>query len=214
MAWVREYMEYSFERLARGLYQHPFKVLVILSLVVLILSSKLPSISIDTSTEGMLQQNDPVLLEYDRFREQFGQEEIIILAIQSPENFNADFLSKLKSLHHDLENEIPHLKEVYSLMNATRIYNQGDTLFVEANIDVLTDGPREGRRGTITPWQCAHAMRLPRGRLLSPRLSKAFRSSGCLWGSLALPGWPVNFTWRRVVPGVTIKNCGIVMRPV
>ena len=37
--------------------------------------SNLPKITIDTSTEGFLYDDDPAVVRYESFKEQFGQDE-------------------------------------------------------------------------------------------------------------------------------------------
>ena len=96
------------------LYDNPIKVLLVTCLLVGFFVIQIPSISIDTSSEALLRKEDPSLLEYNRFRDQFGRAELIVIAIQSPEIFNSVFFSRLQSFHQELEEEIPYLREVTS----------------------------------------------------------------------------------------------------
>jgi hypothetical protein len=100
---------------------------------------QIPSISIDTSSEALLKKEDPSLLEYNRFRDQFGRAELIVIAIQSPEIFSSTFLSRLRAFHQDLEEEIPYLREVTSLINARSTRGEKDSLIVK---DLLEDWPK------------------------------------------------------------------------
>ncbi|MBW2514751.1 MAG: MMPL family transporter [Deltaproteobacteria bacterium] len=137
---LRTTVEKRFERLGAWLYDNPVKVLLATFLLVGFFVVQIPSISIDTSSEALLKKEDPSLLEYNRFRDQFGRAELIVIAIQSPEIFSSTFLSKLQSFHQDLEEEIPYLREVTSLINARRTRGERDRLIVK---DLLEDWPRD-----------------------------------------------------------------------
>jgi len=140
MAISKEKIEKLFEIGARWLFRNPIKMLVVSFLLIGFLVYQIPSISIDTSSEAMLHADDPSLLEYNRFRDQFGRAELIIIAVQAPEVFNARFLAQLQSFHTALEEEIPYLREVTSLINARNTRGQNDELIVE---DLLEGWPLE-----------------------------------------------------------------------
>ena len=131
MANAKAKIESLFETTGRRLYQNRIKVLILAFVIIGLFTYRLPSITIDTSSESLLHKDDPSILEYNRFREQFGRSEMIIIAAQAPNVFEADFLSKLKSFHHDLEEEIPYLREVHSLINARDTRGEEDQLIVE-----------------------------------------------------------------------------------
>lgn len=137
---LKEKIEKFFETAGRWLFRNPIKVLVVSFLFIGFLVYQIPSISIDTSSEAMLHDDDPSLLEYNRFRDQFGRAELIIITIQAPEVFNTAFLTRLKSFHTDLEAELPYLREVTSLINARNTIGQKDELIVE---DLLEGWPEE-----------------------------------------------------------------------
>jgi len=135
----RDAIEGRFESLGAWLYDNPLKVLLATCLLVGFFAYQIPSISIDKSSEALLKKGDPSLQEYNRFRDQFGRAELIVIAIQSPEIFSSAFLSKLQSFHQDLEKEIPYLRDVTSLINVRRTRGEKDDLIVE---DLLETWPR------------------------------------------------------------------------
>ena len=100
--------------------------------------SQIPKITIDTSTEGFLHENDPTLLSYNAFRDQFGRDEVIIIALKSPNIFSQAFLKKLKVLHEDLEQNVPFIDDITSLVNARNTRGETNELIVE---DLLEDWP-------------------------------------------------------------------------
>mgnify|MGYP001820752889 CR=1 FL=1 len=139
MSELRDTVEKQFERLGAWLYDNPIKVLLATCLLVGFFVFQIPSISIDTSSEALLKKEDPSLLEYNQFRDRFGRAELIVIAVQSPEIFSTHFLSRLQSFHQDLEEEIPYLREVTSLINARRTRGEKDSLIVK---DLLEDPPK------------------------------------------------------------------------
>ena len=90
----------------------------------------LPQLEADNSTESFLRRDDRARVEYDRFREQFGQDERIVLAIRPPEIFDLAFLNRLRTLHQEIEREVPYVEEITSLWNARNTFGDGDRLIV------------------------------------------------------------------------------------
>lgn len=140
MASLKYKVEKLFGNMAHGICRNPIKTLLIMFLLIGALISQVPRLTIDTSFEGMLHADDPKRIEYNEFRDQFGQDRVIICAVQTPEIFDADHLAKLKTFHHALEEEVPHLDEVKSLINARSTRGEGDTLIVE---DLMKDWPEK-----------------------------------------------------------------------
>ena len=107
-------------------------------LIVVFLASHLPSIQLDISTESFFEKDDPTLLEYDAFREQFGRDEIVLALIHPKDVFEITFLEKLKAFHQELEESVPHLDEVRSLINVTSMRGEEGELIIE---ELMEDWP-------------------------------------------------------------------------
>jgi len=103
------------------------------------LGAQLPHLEVDNSVEAFLHPHDPNLIHYNEFRDQFGRDDITVIAIRPRKVFDLGFLSTLRAMHEDLENEVPYLDEVTSLVNARSTRGEGDELIVE---DLLEDWPR------------------------------------------------------------------------
>ena len=124
-------LEEKMRQLGLLIANHPFKVIVLSLLMVLPLLMHVPQIKFDTSNEGFFHDEDPVLIAYNKFREQFGRDERIAVAIESDKIFTLDFLKSLKALHEDLENKLPYLDEVTSLYNVRNTRGKGDQLLTD-----------------------------------------------------------------------------------
>jgi predicted RND superfamily exporter protein len=103
-----------------------------------VFASSIPQLRSDNSAESYLRPGDPARQVYDRFREQFGQENSLLVMVRAPDLFNLAFLERLVELHKAIENEVPHVDEVTSLLNARSTRGEGDELIVE---DLLEDWP-------------------------------------------------------------------------
>ncbi len=137
-------IEQGFARFAGMLIQWKWGMLALVLVLTALLLSNLSKITIDTSNEGFLRADDPILLDYNRFREQFGREEVVLIALRPADLFDADFLNKLKAFHVDLEMQVPHLDEVTSLVNVRYTVGKEDELLVEDLLQAFPD-TEEGR---------------------------------------------------------------------
>ena len=130
--------EAAFENSGYWIHDHPKRVILMMLLIVLFLAPQLPSIQFDTSTESFFEKDDPTLLEYDAFREQFGRDEIVLALIHPKDVFEITFLEKLKAFHQELEETVPHLDEVRSLVNVTSMRGEEGELIIE---ELMQDWP-------------------------------------------------------------------------
>jgi predicted RND superfamily exporter protein len=117
-----------------------FRLAVVLGVLVLTVLSilQIRHLGVDTSNEGFLHDDDPILLIYNEFRDQFGRDDKIAVAIQSDEIFTAGFLAKLEQLHEELKENVPYLSDITSMINARNTHGEGDVLMVD---DLLADFP-------------------------------------------------------------------------
>ena len=132
--------ESGFENLGRWIHTHPKRVILVMLLFFASLASNIPSIKVDTSTEAFFSKKDQTRIAYDRFREQFGRDEIVLALIHPKKVFDLEFLEKLKAFHEDLEEEVPHLDEVQSLINVTSMRGEDGELIIE---ELMEDWPED-----------------------------------------------------------------------
>jgi len=118
-------------RFGSFIHDNPFKVLLVLVILLAFPISHVPQIKMDTSTEGFMHDNDPVLLTYNNFRNQFGRDERIVLAIKNDNIFSVDFLTQLKNLHKELAKDVPYVEDVTSLYNVRNTRGDGDKLITD-----------------------------------------------------------------------------------
>jgi len=130
MNW-RYRTERKLEDFSDFVFNNRKKIIVVILLLVVAVGTQLRHLTMDTSTEGFLHESDPMRLAYDEFRDQFGRDEKLLVAVKTKDVFDLDFLKKLEKLHKRLESELPYIEEVNSLINARNTYGDKDSLIVE-----------------------------------------------------------------------------------
>jgi len=118
-------------KLGSFISDNPFKVILVVLALLAAPLSHVPQIKMDTSTEGFMHPEDPVLVTYNKFRAQFGRDERIVLAIKSDDIFTVDFLTTLRDLHEELEEKVPYLDDITSLYNVRNTRGEGDKLITD-----------------------------------------------------------------------------------
>ncbi|NRB38050.1 MAG: MMPL family transporter [Pseudomonadales bacterium] len=130
----------SFYCVACWVYAHPKKILFINLVIVFALMRSLSDLQVDMSTEAMLHDDDPVLLHYQEFTQQFGRDDGIALLFPLPASDYLKTLDSLVALHKDLEFGVPYITEINSLYNARYTYGEDGELLVD---DLLEGWPEQ-----------------------------------------------------------------------
>ena len=128
--WKRK-LENGFESFARYIYNRPRRVIALWLLATALLGSQISRLEMDVSIEGFFRKDDPTYIDYNAFRDQFGREDLSIILLNPKQVFDLDFLRQLEAFHENLEREVPHLKDVSSLINVRSTRGEGDRLIVE-----------------------------------------------------------------------------------
>jgi predicted RND superfamily exporter protein len=110
--------------------RHRWVTLLSSLLVTALFVSALPRLSIDNSVEGEFHPDDPDLARYNDFRDRFDRDDRIILGLTPRQVFSFEFLDKLRAFHRELEDEVPYVEEITSLINARSTRGEGDRLIV------------------------------------------------------------------------------------
>ncbi|MCW8821355.1 MAG: MMPL family transporter [Sulfurovum sp.] len=110
---------------------NPLKVIVVVLILLAFPLSHVPQIKMDTSTEGFMHDDDPVLLEYNAFRAQFGRDERVVIALKSDDIFTLKFLETLKSMHEEIESNVPFVDDITSLYNVRNTRGDEDKLITD-----------------------------------------------------------------------------------
>lgn len=132
MSRYHDRVERWFQTMAKRLCGRPWLALLAMLALTLVLAGGLRFIMVDTSNEAYLYPDDPIFVNFEEFRQQFGRDEMIMIVLQPRSDvFDPTFLTALKNLHNDLRDNTPHLDDIFSLVNARDTEGRGDVLLVD-----------------------------------------------------------------------------------
>ena len=139
---LRQRAEDGFERLGYWIVRRRWWVIALVVAVAAPLSSQAPNVTLDTSAEAFLREDDTAKQLYNEFRDEFGRGEFLVATIRTKDVLAPGFLAKLRDFHQALEEEVPHLEDVHSLVNARVTRGSQDELIVE---DLLEQWPKDAQ---------------------------------------------------------------------
>ncbi|MBQ7607249.1 MAG: MMPL family transporter [Desulfovibrionaceae bacterium] len=97
----------------------------------------------DNSDEAFFTEGDPTVTTLNRFRELFGNEDFVSLAIPFDNVFLRENLLLLQSLAETLDREVPHLREVKWLGSAEYIRAHGSEVLVSPGLEEIPESQDE-----------------------------------------------------------------------
>ena len=136
-------VEVVFERWGHFVYRQRWASLLVSLVVTGWLVSFLPGVKVDNSTESFLLPDDPAAIAYNDFRDQFGRDDRVLLAVEMPELWSLEGLARLRELHEAIEHEVPYVVEVESLINARVTRGDETGLVVEELLETWPESPAE-----------------------------------------------------------------------
>jgi predicted RND superfamily exporter protein len=140
---LRQRIDSAFRSWGCFVCAHRYSVLAVCIMIVATLGSFLPWLRAENSSQSYLHSDDPASLEYEEFQRQFGQDDRVMIAVKTPEVFDPVFLERLRALHEELEEVLPHVDEVKSLINVRQTRGEADTLIVEDLMEEWPETPQE-----------------------------------------------------------------------
>ncbi|ACL03520.1 patched family protein [Desulfatibacillum aliphaticivorans] len=143
MANAKARIERAFEQSGHFFYKHAKMTLAVIFAFIALLALQIPRITVDTSAEALLHKNDPDRMDFNEFRDQFGRSEVVIIGARGGEVFSPEFFEKLRSLTEDLEENVPYIKEVTSLINVRNTRGEADELIVEDLTEEWPESPED-----------------------------------------------------------------------
>ncbi len=136
---LRNRIDTAFGAWGRMVSNHGFIALVLSLFVIGGLARQLPDIRVENSSEAYLHSDDPASIAYEAFQRQFGQDDRLLVAIETSDVFDLQFLEQLRAFQDELEESLPHLDEITSLINVRETRGEEETLIVE---DLLETWPQ------------------------------------------------------------------------
>ncbi len=143
MSDIRKRIDQKFANFAQFVCRYKWATFIVMFLIIMGLMSQLDKLVVDTSTESYFRDNDPALMQLQSFRDQFGEDSVLVVGINPPDVFDIEFLKKLKAFHLELEDEVPFLDEVRSLVTVDHIQGRKGELLVEELLNELPTNQEE-----------------------------------------------------------------------
>ncbi len=140
---LRKRLENHFENWGRVSARHRWPIIGSMVALALALGSQLPQLETDTSTVSFLRSDDPARVVYSSFLEQFGNDQLIVIALRPPRIFEPEFIAKLHEIHRAVDSEVPFVADVTSLVNVRETRGEGDELIVR---DLLEGSPLDAEQ--------------------------------------------------------------------
>lgn len=140
---LRDQIELHFVSIGQWVYQYRFFTLIVVIGLTAALFSQLYKLSVDTSNDAFYHPDDPIRVAYNEFRQKFGKDDHIYVGLKPDELFDTAFLKQLQQLQNEIEERVPHVNKVTSLINARNIYGQDDELIIEDLIDPIPESSEE-----------------------------------------------------------------------
>jgi len=127
---IREQIDRSFARWARVVAGRAWLIAGASLVFAGFFAVQLPALEVDATDEAFLHEHDAVRSTYDEFRTQFGRDSTLLVAIETGDVFVPRFLERLEALHRELEDSVPSLDDITSLINARDTRGEADQLIV------------------------------------------------------------------------------------
>ncbi len=134
-------MNYIFRNLAKIVLILRWPILLVFSLATIFLAEKGSSLKIDPSTETLFAKNTPEFKFYREFRESFGSDYLIALAIKTSDYLTLDNLRQTQALTTVLTSD-GRVDRVISLTNAMDVRHK----FLGVKVEPVTAGVLEGSK--------------------------------------------------------------------
>lgn len=177
-----------FEYLPERLRKRRLPVLACFIIITAVLAAGAGKMKMDNSLESFFEDDDPVKVSYDRFKQVFEGDEYIYVVYRAKDGdiFSGPSLSALKGVYEDLAryrlkmddpsapSPLDHIVEIKSLINVNYLEASGDTLYSRPFIGDRLPGNREARE------------RLRKQALSHPDYPFVFLSQDCRFGGMLL----------------------------
>ncbi|MES9940205.1 MAG: MMPL family transporter [Candidatus Thiodiazotropha sp. 6PLUC2] len=96
--------------------RHPAWVIAALCCITILALTRLPNLNVEIAAEGMMIDNPPALVDYQRTMETFGSENVTIIYLEDPNLFEAENLSAISQVLKRIE-KIPQVTRTVSLFS-------------------------------------------------------------------------------------------------
>lgn len=104
------------KRLTKIVLDKPWLFIGVAVIITVLTGSLIPNLTFDASIDAMIPDDDPVLSELQKVADDFGSQELFLIAIQSDDVFQASTLRKISELEKKI-GALPGIEDVQSPLN-------------------------------------------------------------------------------------------------
>jgi predicted RND superfamily exporter protein len=137
---TRRAADRAFARWGRLVAAHPWPVIAVCVALLAVVGPYARFVEVSTNPEEFLIAEHPTRIAYTEFKDQFGSDNYVLITLLHDEIFSDDFLGWLSDVHDALENRVPYVVELTSLVNVRSTRGEGDELIVD---DLLEQWPED-----------------------------------------------------------------------
>jgi len=112
------------------LYKFRWAIVIIVPLIVMMLASSLKHLEIDGSYRIWFEKDSQTLIDYDKFREEFSNDDGITIVFKDENGiFNKKALSSIQRITEAFW-DVPHIDRVDSITNYQHVHSEADKFLV------------------------------------------------------------------------------------
>jgi len=128
------------QKLFRTIVNHRIQVMLVLAAVTAVFGYFAAQIQFDNSIESYFLDAD--IENYNRFLDEFGSDEIVVVAFGGEDIFTADNFKLIDALSRKIE-KLPHVRRVISLTTAQIVSGRGDSVIFDDLTSPLPSSPAD-----------------------------------------------------------------------
>jgi predicted RND superfamily exporter protein len=123
------------------LLQYRVVCLLVVALITAAAFNQLPKLKMDNSNDQFFLKTDVTRVAMDEFEETFGNDDFVFILLETDNVFNAQTLSRIAELVHQLEENTPHLSKITWIGNVESIKGVKNGILIDELIpqQVLDD---------------------------------------------------------------------------
>ena len=133
-------------RLFHFIIGHKILILALMLAVTLFFGWFAARVEFNNTIETYFLEED--LRDYNRFLDQFGTDEIIVVAIEGEDAFTIENLRLVDAISQKLES-LPHVRRVLSLTTAKIVYGEADTVHFDPRMEEIPSDPTRLRAHSL-----------------------------------------------------------------
>lgn len=113
-------------------------------------------LSFDSTTQSFTKESDPARQAYLQFEEQYGLSAYFIVLVRDEHLFEPDGIERLRNLHQQIEQQVPYVLTVESIINARYVSSFDDDIIIDSFIGeqqlTLDQLKNKQDQASVTPY--------------------------------------------------------------